>query len=1329
MKSVRDNDYFDGEASVEAWQVLEFTNSECEKENLTALTMSEGLTEGASIRAQDITELTDIGALDGHRRPNGEHFSTVLKKTYNYFLGENLDAGATSAEDVMQDWKNSEPHYKNIMNPNFLKPGVGYNYNDEDSSNLRCHWTQLFADGLRSPESVSAANLRSADLNSVVVKKFIVGTDNADVLENSDYGVTIEALGGNDSISNKGLLVSVAGGEGADTISNSASFVTINPSTGDDSISLAENAKEILIEYSFGDGNDTISGFHPGDTVSISGDEFTPATVGNDVVIAIGNDSITLLDAKNLSMNILGTKSNLLILTDGNDNHTNDIDNATIQALGGNDIIYNNGVEVIIEGGAGNDNIGVGGDNVIVNGGNGNDEIWNLMSSVIINGGAGNDIISLLGGYAYEEYDPDIYDPDDPDYGKVFGNLINYTAGDSNDTIYGFDSYATLSISGGEYVLSTVCTDVILTVGEDSITLVDATTRSEPVNILGTGTGNKFINLTDNNNIIENTLDAVTIAGLGGYDSIKNWGALVSINGAADNDTLVNLSNADSVTIEGGSRNDKIYNYANNVTVIGGKDNDAIYNNYGYDDDEGSNVVFQYNIGDGFDTIYGFKENSTLRIGDGMDTFSAWINGDDIIIKVGTGEVRLYNATSLSSPVDNIEGIWQTEEYKENIIELTENKATYDNTLEGASILAFGGDNSITNTANNAAIDCYSGNNSVSNAGNNVRVIFDTGNDSISNTGNNVIITNIGGHNIIENSGSNVSIAGGSDDDQISLLGGSKNNFIEYTAGEGNDTVWEFYLTDELRIWDGEYTRYIVGNDLVFGVGENSITLADAASLSSYRPYGTGTISKFIELTDDDDYFINQNEQLVTNVYGGRQPIVGYIGSGATINAKGGNDKIDNHNTFVSISGGAGNDDINNSFFGDNVTIYGDEGDDTIRSDGNNVSISGGDGNDNIDNRGHGSNYCNNVTINGDAGDDYIFNRGSNSSIDSGDGNDKINNRGSEVTINSGSGDDDISNNGENVSIDAGEGDDLIDSNGSNVTIMGGAGNDDISLSIYSTNNLIRYNIGDGNDTIWGLNENSSLQIGDGTATYSTVAGGDDIIVKVGNNSITLKNFRDKPEHIIIGESGTSGGTGNSGGNGGNSSSGSGGTSGTSSGNGGGNTSGGTSSSEGNTGAASGGQSASGSSGTATSSDSSGSSGNGSSSTTSAQKIQTTINLAATQNLPINNFPSDATTNPEVLDAQLWGEDFISETLIGGEGKDIFIGGKTQGAKTFLNVSAEDEIHLTNVTLNDIIDIEKSADIITISLDNGNIFTIQSSDTVSGAVVLADSTWHFRHTT
>ena len=141
LKSVRDNDYFDGDAPDEAWEVLRLTNVEREAKGLSLLTLSEGLTDGAAIRVQEITGLAQTGALSNHTRPNGKgDWDTVLESKYIH-PGENLDGGASSPTEVMEHWIGSQSHRDNILDENFLKLGVGYNYDDPDPSNHRYYWT------------------------------------------------------------------------------------------------------------------------------------------------------------------------------------------------------------------------------------------------------------------------------------------------------------------------------------------------------------------------------------------------------------------------------------------------------------------------------------------------------------------------------------------------------------------------------------------------------------------------------------------------------------------------------------------------------------------------------------------------------------------------------------------------------------------------------------------------------------------------------------------------------------------------------------------------------------------------------------------------------------------------------------------------------------------------------------------------------------------------------------------------------------------------------------------------------------------------------------
>ncbi|MBQ7494039.1 MAG: hypothetical protein IJT47_06400, partial [Selenomonadaceae bacterium] len=92
----------------------------------------------------------------------------------------------------------------------------------------------------------------------------------------------------------------------------------------------------------------------------------------------------------------------------------------------------------------------------------------------------------------------------------------------------------------------------------------------------------------------------------------------------------------------------------------------------------------------------------------------------------------------------------------------------------------------------------------------------------------------------------------------------------------------------------------------------------------------------------------------------------------------------------------------------------------------------------------------------------------------------------------------------------------------------------------------------------------------------------------------------------------------------------------------------------------------------------------------------------------------------------LWGSE-NNNSLYGTDADDIFIGGKNQGTLTFRNVSSRDIVYLNDVTLGDLSSIKKENDMVTFNFKTGNSVTIQSTDTVSGAVVLGDSTWHFTH--
>ena len=657
IKSVRENDYFDGTASDEAWDVLKLTNDEREKENLPWLTMSDGLTKAASIRAEEITGLGQNGALTNHTRPDGTDYYTVLEGKYHNY-GENLDGGARSPEEVISDWMNSETHRANILDENslgFSKLGVGYKYDDSDKSNHRWYWTQLFADKLNATETVSTKELLTAisEINTIP-NLFISLSENPDTYSNNAFGATIDALGGNDFITNTNLNVSISGGVDNDTIDNRASFATINAGTGDDSINLDSSTKENVIEYKLGDGTDTISGLNSTDTVSISGDEFTPAIVGDDVIVAIGTDSITLLDAAKNGGNINGLKSKLIMLTD-DDDYYRDIDDeyysdtdekVTIRGLGGNDTITSWSSNVSIDGGTGNDTINNSyGDNVTINSGAGDDSIYNRGANVILNGEMGDDFIynaSLASNVTINGADGD-------DDIHIYGTNVTVDGGAGNDYLRNYES-SKISIKGGE--------------GDDTVTI-----EGSFVTVEG-DSGKDFV---------RNYGNSAVVFGGDGNDSIYSWGDNVTINGGAGDDSIDNFSGTD-LSISGGDGDDTIDNAGSNVTIDGGAGDDFIQNegsNVSIDagagvnfiDNAGSNVsitagsdssiisllssaqnnLIQYTSVDGNNLIFGFNETDTLKLYLSNDNYSTQTYDEDVIVYIGDYFIGLDGAASLST--------------------------------------------------------------------------------------------------------------------------------------------------------------------------------------------------------------------------------------------------------------------------------------------------------------------------------------------------------------------------------------------------------------------------------------------------------------------------------------------------------------------------------------------------------------------------------------------------------------------------------------------------------------------------------------------------------
>lgn len=94
-----------------------------EEKGIAPLRLSNELTQIACARAEEIA----WSGKHSHTRPNGKKFSSMLKDAgiTEGIAGENIGWGYETVNDVCEAWKNSQSHYENIMNPDFVEIGIG----------------------------------------------------------------------------------------------------------------------------------------------------------------------------------------------------------------------------------------------------------------------------------------------------------------------------------------------------------------------------------------------------------------------------------------------------------------------------------------------------------------------------------------------------------------------------------------------------------------------------------------------------------------------------------------------------------------------------------------------------------------------------------------------------------------------------------------------------------------------------------------------------------------------------------------------------------------------------------------------------------------------------------------------------------------------------------------------------------------------------------------------------------------------------------------------------------------------------------------------------
>ncbi len=130
------------EPPAEQWkhEVLSLVNKVRVKNNLKTLSWGETCEEAAMVRAGETKEYY------AHTRPDGSHWSTACPAPDSGGVGgENLAIGnaAVSPATTVALWLSSEKHRANILNPEYTKLAVGFEF-DPDSE-YRTYWSQFFS--------------------------------------------------------------------------------------------------------------------------------------------------------------------------------------------------------------------------------------------------------------------------------------------------------------------------------------------------------------------------------------------------------------------------------------------------------------------------------------------------------------------------------------------------------------------------------------------------------------------------------------------------------------------------------------------------------------------------------------------------------------------------------------------------------------------------------------------------------------------------------------------------------------------------------------------------------------------------------------------------------------------------------------------------------------------------------------------------------------------------------------------------------------------------------------------------------------------------------
>ncbi|NJM70130.1 MAG: hypothetical protein HC862_07785 [Scytonema sp. RU_4_4] len=216
-------------------QVLELTNEERAKNGLSPLKANDELNYAADTYAE---EMSQRGVLSHTGEDGSQPWDRAETVGYEaQTMGENIAAGQTTPEQVVQDWMNSSGHRENILNPEYTELGVGFHDG---------YWVQDFGSGDTNPVS----NIPDSTSNPEVASE----STSAPESTSTPTTDTLDNISPSNSVSEP----------------TSQSTSDAGKETGSDT--LTDNQAHDWLLYG-GTGNNTLSSTPEGDTSIVGQDE------------------------------------------------------------------------------------------------------------------------------------------------------------------------------------------------------------------------------------------------------------------------------------------------------------------------------------------------------------------------------------------------------------------------------------------------------------------------------------------------------------------------------------------------------------------------------------------------------------------------------------------------------------------------------------------------------------------------------------------------------------------------------------------------------------------------------------------------------------------------------------------------------------------------------------------------------------------------------------------------------------------------------------------------------------------------------------------------